>query len=224
MSTSAPTFDVAPAAGSTRAVALVLPGGTADSFDPADAQQLAGLRMRPIARHLHRNASALGVAVWRVGYRVRGWNGPQMSPVHDAHAALEEVRRRHADVPVVLVGHSMGGRVAMRVAGADGVVAAMGLAPWLPDGEPVEQLRDRRVLVAHGNFDRVTSARGSRRFVERAVAAEVSASYVSVVGDTHAMLGRWWLWHTLSTAFVLDVLQLRPMSRRLQRGIDRGFL
>lgn len=218
----APDLVVRPARGQTTAVVLVLPGGRADSFDPADIRQLAAVRMLPIARSLSRRGRRHGVAVWTVRYRYRGWNGSQMSPVHDTQWALDEVRKRHGDVPVVLVGHSMGGRTAMRCAGDALVVAACGLAPWLPDGEPVDQLRGRLVLVAHGNTDVVTSPRASRRYVHRAQGVASQAGFVTVCGDMHAMLLRWRTWHRLATGFTLGALGVDDMPKQVRRALDRG--
>lgn len=219
-----PGVVVRDAHGETRAVALVLPGGKADSFDPTDPRQLTAVRMLPFARSLHRRGGRRGLAVWSVRYRYRGWNGTDTSPVHDAQWALDEVRRRHGDVPVVVVGHSMGGRTAMRVAGDESVRGVVGLAPWLPDGEPVEQLRGRRVLVAHGNADVVTSPRSAARFVARASGIATSGAFVTVRGDLHAMVFRWRTWHRLSTAFALDVLGISPMPPRIARAIARGSI
>ena len=154
-----PSVTVRAASGSVRAVALVLPGGKADSLDPTSHGQLTAVRMRPFAAALHRRGAALGLEVRSLRYRVRGWNGPQMSPVEDARWALDEIRAAYGAVPVALVGHSMGGRAAMRVAGASEVVSVVGLAPWLPAEDPVRQLAGRRVLIAHGALDFVTSPR-----------------------------------------------------------------
>jgi pimeloyl-ACP methyl ester carboxylesterase len=222
VSRTAPDLVVRPAAGETKAVVLVLPGGKADSFDPADVRQLAAVRMAPIARLLSRAAGADGLAVWMVRYRYRGWNGEQMSPVADTRWALDEVRRRHGDVPVVLVGHSMGGRTAVRAADDPSVRAVLGLAPWLPDGEPVDPVRDRIVLIAHGNIDTVTSPRASRRFAGRAVPVAAQIGFVTVCGDMHAMMFRWRAWHRLSRQFVLGSLGFTPMPKRLQRALGRG--
>src|SRR5690348_3330225 len=123
------------ATGTTRAVALVLPGGRANSFELAQARHLSAVRMWPIARAVHRAGQGHGLAVWLVRYRYRGWNGEDMSPVPDVRWALDEVRRRHGEVPVVLAGHSMGGRTALRLAGDASVRGVVALAPWLPDGE-----------------------------------------------------------------------------------------
>jgi pimeloyl-ACP methyl ester carboxylesterase len=218
----APDLVVHPARGDTTAVALVLPGGTADSFDPAHVRQLAAIRVAPIARALARRGSGHGLAVWMLRYRYRGWNGEQMSPVADTAWALDEVRRRHGDVPVVLVGHSMGGRTAMRAADDRSVRAALGLAPWLPDGEPVAHVSGRVVLIAHGNLDTVTSPRAARRFARRAAPVAEQVGFVTVRGDMHAMLFRWRTWQRLTNQFVLGVLGLAPMPVRLQRALDRG--
>jgi len=97
----------------------------------------------------------------------------------------------------------MGGRTALRVAGDASVLGVAALAPWLPDGEPVEQLVGREVLIAHGNLDRVTSPRASREFADRARPVAKHVDYVTVWGDAHAMLLRAPMWHRLATRFAL---------------------
>jgi len=218
------TIAVRAAAGDTRAVAIVLPGGRADSFDPTAARHLSGVRMRPFAASLQRAGARDGLAVWSVRYRVRGWNGDHASPVGDVTSALEQVRARHGGVPIVLVGHSMGGRVAMRLAGDRSVVAAVGLAPWLPDGEPVEQLAGRRVLLAHGDHDGVTSPRATKRFAERAAPIAAEIDLVIVRGERHAMVLRAHTWHRLATAFTLDSLGVRAVPSELQDVLQRGYV
>lgn len=204
----APTLDLTAPAGDVRAVALVLPGGRVDSLDPTGPRQLAGLRMRPFAAALRTRGAAHGLAVGIVRYRYRGWNGDEMSPVADTRWVLDDVRRRHGDVGVVLVGHSMGGRTALRVADDASVRGVAALAPWLPRDEPVSQLAGRDILIAHGDLDRVTSPRGSRRYADRARDVARTVQYVNVRGDTHAMLFRFAAWHRLATRFTLDVLAL----------------
>jgi alpha-beta hydrolase superfamily lysophospholipase len=215
-----PDVVVRPANGETAAVALLLPGGTKQSFDPAEVRQLAAVRMVPFARSLAQAGAARGLAVWTLRYRFRGWNGEQMSPVADTRWALDEVRRRHGEVPVVLVGHSMGGRTAVRAADDASVRAIVALAPWLPDGEPVDQLRDRSVLIVHGNSDTVTSPRAARRYAREAENVAARLGFVSVRGDMHAMLFRWRAWHRLTTGFTLGALGMRAMHPTLQRALD----
>jgi pimeloyl-ACP methyl ester carboxylesterase len=205
--TAKPALSVRAAAGDTRAVALVLPGGRATSLAPASPGQVAALRMRPFATGLHRAGRDLGLAVWMVCYRYRGWNGEQASPLPDIGWALDEVRRRHDGAPVVLLGHSMGGRAALRMGGDGSVRAVAAFAPWLPDGEPAGQLAGRRVLIAHGSWDRVTSPEASRRYVRLARAAGAEVTWRAVDGDTHAMLLRYRTWQRLAIGFTLSTLQ-----------------
>ena len=218
------TLHVRPAVGATRAVAVVLPGGRADSFEPTAARNLSGVRMRPFAASLQRDGARHGLAVWSLRYRVRGWNGELASPLADVTSVLDEVRSRHADVPVVLVGHSMGGRVAMRLAGDRSVVAAVGLAPWLPNGEPVEQLSGRQVLLVHGDRDGVTSPRATQRFAERAAAIASHLDLVIVRGERHGMVLRARIWHRLATAFTLDCVGIRTVPPKLQDVLARGYV
>lgn len=187
-----------------RAVALVLHGGKAHSYQAAMPSQLAAVRMRPFAAAMQRRGSALGLAVSSLGYRYQGWNADAQSPVVDARWALEELRNRYGDVPVVLVGHSMGGRAVLRVAGTAAVTGVVALAPWLERTDPVQPLVGKRVLIAHGNLDFVTSPRASRKFATRAQAAGADVTYRTIHGDSHAMLLRPRSWHRLTACAVLD--------------------
>jgi len=188
---------------SVRAVALVLHGGRERSMEPVRGNQLAVLRMVPFARRL---AADGRLAVLRLRFGVRGWNGTTMSPVADASWALAQLAERYPGRPIGLVGHSMGGRTALRAAGHRQVRSVVGLAPWLPAGEPIGQLAGRRVLLAHGDQDRMTSAAATGRFAEQLRAAGVTASFVTVRGDGHAMLRRARLWHDLAAGFLTGTL------------------
>jgi predicted alpha/beta-hydrolase family hydrolase len=127
-----------------RAMALVLHGGQAINTSPTMSRQLAVLRLIPVAHSLASAGGSMGLGVWRLRFRYRGWNEEAADPVTDVRWALQQLRAQHGDVPIVLVGHSMGGRAALRAAAEPGVVAVLGLAPWVPPGEPLEQLRGRR--------------------------------------------------------------------------------
>ncbi len=189
-----PGVEVLAAQSETRGVVLVLPGGKADSLDPSLPSHLSRRRMVPFAEHLHEQGAGHGVAVWKVQYRYRGWNGTDRSPVHDAQWALDEVRRRHGEVPVVLLGHSMGGRAAVHVLGDPSVVGFVGLCPWLPD-EPVDGAKGKQVLIAHGVVDRWTSPRQSRAWADEASLITQSLLYVGVRETGHFMIRRASLWN-----------------------------
>jgi alpha-beta hydrolase superfamily lysophospholipase len=201
-----PRLRVLPARGPVRAVVLVLHGGRESSRERVRPWHASVLRMIPLARAIHRATARDGVAVWFLRYRVRGWNGAAQSPVADARWALEEAGRRHGDVPVVAVGHSMGGRTALRVAGGRSVVGVVALAPWLPPGEPAGEVRGRRVLLVHGTADTWTDPQGSRDFAARARSLARDLSLVEIPGAGHFMLRRLRRWHGLTVTFTRHVL------------------
>jgi alpha-beta hydrolase superfamily lysophospholipase len=203
---SSPSVAVKRARGKTVAVVLVLYGGKAESREPSRPWHLSAVRIAPFARQIARRVARDGVAVWTLRYQVRGWNAPDASPVGDARWALAEIRRRSGDVPVVLVGHSMGGRTALRVADDLAVAGIVALAPWLPEGEPRVRLGSRRLLVLHGTLDRWTDPRASRAYVEAARAEGTPATWVPMTGHGHFMLRSRRRWKRLTTEFVIDVL------------------
>ena len=199
---------------STKGVVLVAHGGQASSTAPTSALQPAVLRMIPVAAAIRQGLRGSGAVVRRPRFRVRGWNGPEASPVGDLNDALDAIAAEFGPVPVVLVGHSMGARAAVRAAGHPAVSAVAGLAPWLPPGEPATQLAGRRVLLAHGTADSITSPAETWAFLERARAiTEVAA--VEVRDGDHPMLRRARLWHAIAAEFARTALTLPPADRAL---------
>lgn len=213
MTAAQPAFDVAAPDGAVRGVALVLHGGRARGRQPVRPTQLTVLRMTPFASSLRRAGRGHGLAVARLRYLVRGWNGTARSPVPDVEWALEQIAERFPEAPVALVGHSMGGRAAIYVAAHPAVRAVVGLAPWIEQGDPYDQVAGRHVLVVHGDRDRITSPAASAAWVQRAATVATSASHVAMHGERHAMLHRARLWHSLTTSYVLAVLcGVRPQE------------
>jgi dienelactone hydrolase len=100
----------------------------------------------------------------------------------------------------------MGGRTALRVGGCAGVRSIVGLAPWLPRDEPISQLEGRRILLIHGDRDRMTSPRQSAAVSARLRAAGIASSFVEIVGERHGMLRQPKLWHDLTAGFLVSTL------------------
>ena len=215
MSEAEPAVSVWPARGRAEAVVLVLHGGAEQGTGSVPPWKLAYLRMVPIARALHRagrkntgisGRPGGGVEVRLLRNRRYGWNSPAEDPVEDARWALERIRADHPGLPVVLVGHSMGARVALRVADDPAVRGVCALAPWTPRGEPVEAVAGRSVLIVHGTRDRMTSPAESHAFAQRAEGVAARVARFEIAGEGHAMLRRSSVWTRLTIAFTLDLL------------------
>jgi predicted esterase len=196
-----PRLEVRTAGGETVAVALFCHGGTVASVEPPRERALSLVRMRAIEQFVAAAADDRGLTTCVLRYRVAGWNGEAADAYADVRWALDRIAAEHGDVPVVLVGHSMGGRAVLRAGGADSVRAVCALAPWTPPGEPVDHLRGRTVAILHGRGDRWVPAAFSADFAARAQAAGVRVARFTVAGG-HSMVRRSLAWH----GFVRDVV------------------
>jgi pimeloyl-ACP methyl ester carboxylesterase len=192
------------------AVVLLLPGGTTDSFASVRAFDPAVLRLIPFGRNVVR-AGGGRIALATLRYAVRGWNGEQESPLPDARWALDRIAERFGHLPVGLVGHSMGGRVALRVAdhvgvNSRGVRSVAALAPWLPHGESFPPLGDRALLLAHGTADRITDPGKTAELAEQLAADGGDVELVKYPGARHGMLFPARPWHDLVSSFMVRTL------------------
>jgi alpha-beta hydrolase superfamily lysophospholipase len=188
------------------AVVLVLHGGQDSSRRPARWHDLAVLRMVPVARAVAR-AGHGSFAVAMLRYAVRGWNGSAASPVPDARRALDEIADAYPGVPVALVGHSMGGRVALALADDPRVVEVIGLAPWVVGDVGLQAHAHQKLLLIHGVGDRMTSAKASRRVVETLQERGLTASFVGLRAADHAMLRRAGTWDHLVGGYLTATLE-----------------
>ena len=186
-------------------VILLLHGGQEHGHAPVDGRSASWRRSAVMARALAGRAGDHGAAVWLLRYRHRGWNGGT-APVADARWALSRIADEVGEVPVVLLGHSMGGRTAVHVADDPRVVGVVGLAPWLPPGEPVAALAGKRLVAAHGSQDRITSPRASREYVARAARAGAEATYVDMGPVGHYLLRRARSWNAVARDRTLAML------------------
>lgn len=145
------------------------------------------------------------LAVVQPRYGVRGWNGAARSPVAGVEKILDEVKVELGSIPIALIGHSMGGRIAAILAGRPEVVAVVGLAPWWPDGEGSLLRPGLDVLVLHGQGDHVVDPSSTRRQVEEATGRGVRAEWQGMPGG-HGMLRGWHAWHAMTADFVVPRL------------------
>ena len=209
------------------AIVLVLHGGRAHSRESGERRRLTLLRMVPFARDLARRGAGAGLAVHLLRYRYRGWNAPAQDARRDAEWAVAELADRHPGVPIVLLGHSMGGRAALAAAGGRGVVAVCALAPWLDGSDPVAQLDGRTVLIAHGDHERFTDPANSLAYAVRAKQRGVRICRFDVPGAGHFMIARYRDWGALVRRFVLGELGIEPedpvIRDALEQSSDQGL-
>ena len=177
----------------------MLPGGKPVSTAPSKAWQLANLRMALLSSALRRRLP--DVTVSRVRYRLRGWNAPQADPVRDAVAALDGLLERFASDRIVVVGHSMGGRVTAHLANRREIGGIVALAPWWPGADADLIPVGTRLLTVHGTADTWTDPVSSRRQCLRAAERGVDADWVGIPDAGHYMLRRWRTWHALTADF-----------------------
>lgn len=196
---------------SSRAVVLILPGGFVKGR--GRYWKFVEHELRDLARQLAGRGSAQGVAVYLLRYRCRGWNGDRADTLVDARWAIDTIARQHGDVPVVLIGNSLGGRAAFLAAGEDSVVGVVGIAPWLPGDDPLEHLGGRKVLIIHGDRDR-SAAAASRSFAyaeqARRVVSDLARLEVERVG--HHFIGRMPDCWSATTNFVLGIIGVAPWA------------
>jgi dienelactone hydrolase len=209
--TPIPALEQSPASGETRGIALFCHGGTASSIEPPRERALSLVRMRAFEQFVHRTSADQGIGTALIRYRVAGWNGEAADAFQDVRWAIGRLREQHGrDVPIVLVGHSMGGRAALRAGGEPQVTAVCALAPWTPPGEPVMHLRDQTVVILHGRGDRWVPARLSADFAVRARRTGARVARFTIDGG-HSMLRRAQRWHTFTRDVVLAGAGLEPM-------------
>jgi pimeloyl-ACP methyl ester carboxylesterase len=179
---------------------LVLHGGKDRSSAEVTGRSLAWRRSLRLAHDLGDPLRDEGVGLSVLRYRTAGWNGDGADTIEDAHWALDRIRAQHGDVPVAVLGHSMGGRAACQVADHELVRGVVALAPWLPAGEPVAALAGRELYAAHGQRDHITHARDTRAYVERARKVATTASFTDMGDLGHYLLRGVRTWN----AFALD--------------------
>lgn len=199
-------------------VVIVLHGGASrgDRMMVSPAQ-LSVLRMVPVARRIAR-AGRSRLAVHRLLNTHRGWDA-QTTPVMDLAWALEQVTARHGDLPVSLVGHSLGGRAALLGGNDPQVRSVVALNPWVAPTDRAD-LRGARVLVVHGTDDRIALPSRSADLARR-LAATAQVGYVAVPGARHAMLRHGRTFETYAAEFVTaTLLGVPPTTEALAAVLD----
>ena len=175
----------------------MLHGGT----DDAEKAQRPARRLYPATTNSHWIQNGVndllgskGVASWSLKHRLAGWDIPHNpTPVREARQAIERMRQTHSDIPIILVGISMGARTAVRAATEDNVVGVVGLVPWLPAEESPAPLVGKHLRVGYASLDRTCPYHSMSDFIARAHGVAASVTTKNVGPDVHEMvLPRTW--------------------------------
>jgi dienelactone hydrolase len=216
-----PRLESSAARGELRGIALFCHGGTATSVEPPRDAALSLVRMRAFEQFVRAGTADRGISTSLLRYRVRGWNGAAADAFTDVRWAIEQLRGEcGAEVPIVLVGHSMGGRAALRAGGDPQVAAVCALAPWTPPGEPVGHLRGRTVAILHGRGDRWVPASLSADFAFRAREAGASVARFTTAGG-HSMVRGTLRWHRFARDVVLGATGIEPIRADIANALRR---
>lgn len=171
-----------------RALVILVHGGLVRSKLPVSDSNLSvgWALMRTYQDRLSSHFAAREVEIWALLHRYAGWNSDSHpSPVPDLEWALDEARRLHPGVPVVLVGHSMGARTSLRVAEDPSIIGLVALCPWYPEDEVVPP-PGVPLRVAFAEWDWDCPYPSMRSFLHRA-RETVDVRIQNMGKDTHYM-------------------------------------
>ncbi len=165
--------------------------------------QLSVIRMIPLAHRMSR-AGAGRLGVYRLLNSYRGWDSTQ-TPVMDARWALGQLRDRYGDdVPVCLVGHSLGGRAALLAGDAPTVRSVVALNAWVYPSDEAS-LRGRKVLFVHGSQDRIAPPDRAAQLAQR-LSRTTPTRFLRIEGGKHAMLRHGAQFERAATEFAVSTL------------------
>lgn len=199
-----------------RGLVVLLHGGPVMGRGEAKQWGLPYLRMLPFGWYAFRYSRGCAAVAW-VRFARKGWNGAEETPVEETRHVLEAITRRAPHLPLAVIGHSMGGRAALRVAAHPSVRTVVALAPWVPEKENVGHLHGQSVLIMQGDRDLITPQSDADTYVERARQVGAHIAYVLIEGGGHFMVRHARRWHTLAARRAVEALGLRGVAT-LPRG------
>jgi uncharacterized protein len=168
--------------------------------------RMRGTMNSPLLLAVRDEAVARGWNVLRFNYRGVGGSdgefGAGAGEIADAVGALRFVRAEFGDSPVVILGWSFGGAIALQVARRDeAVIACVAIAPaieraQLPPGPELDL--NVPVLIVCGQNDDVVSPESCRIWAEKS-----GAEYVEIRAANHFF----WAKYEVVTAAIADWLE-----------------
>ena len=141
------------------------------------------------------------VSVLRLRYPDRDLRSVFRGALRDTAAALEHIRRTAPQARIGLIGHSNGGRVALRLSSDARVDAVAALAPWLSPADRINPRPGVPVLLMHGGLDVVTSPQLTTQLAARLARKGVDVDHETVAGENHYLLASSAHWHDRVASF-----------------------
>jgi dienelactone hydrolase len=114
------------------------------------------------------------------------------------------MRDELGELPIGLVGHSLGGRAALLTAAEPSVRSVVALAPWVYPSDTAD-IRGRRVLIVHGDRDRIARPDRSAAMA-RSLARRGQVGRITIAGGKHAMLSHHREFDGYAASFTVTVL------------------
>lgn len=145
------------------------------------------------------------IQVIRLRHPDRDWPQLFRGALGDTAELLGQIKQTAPQARIGLVGHSNGGRVALRLSSDARVDAVAALAPWIVRGDRILPRPGQPVLLMHGDYDRVTDPKATRALAERLRQRDVLVD-IETLADTHALMLRSWHWHRRVARFLREHL------------------
>ena len=90
------------------------------------------------------------------------------------------------------------------------------MAPWLPPGEPVDQLAGATALLLHGDRDRLTDPARTLAFARSATELTDRLAFVELHGGEHKLIRRSRTWHDLVRRFTVGETGAGPRDAEIE--------
>lgn len=188
-----------------RAVAVLLHGASTGKSGGTSWMTPAPLRMQWFASPISRR-SAGRLDVVRLRHPDRTVKAVFRGALSDTAALLSHIRTVAPKARIGLVGHSNGGRVALRLSSDARVDAVAALAPWLLPSDRISPRPGVPLLLMHGSLDFFTSPTLTAQLAARLAQRGNSVDHETVAGENHFLMARSGYWHQRVADFLIESL------------------
>lgn len=189
----------------TEAVAVLLHGASVGSSGSTSWYTPAPMRMQLFAPAI-RTRSRGRIAVLRLRHPDRDFRSVFKGALGDTAALLSHVQRIAPRARVGLVGHSNGGRVALKLSSDSRVSAVAALAPWIASWDRFTPRPGAPVLLMHGALDTITEPAKTEELATRLRARGCTVDSEIVAAENHYLVARASYWHRRVGSFLAEHL------------------